>query len=168
MKYGFFCILTLGLIFGAYQTAQNKIRRPLEFSALRLGMTVKELERAFGTPSAKSHNQIIYVMDDGSQLSVTFRDKIVSSANVKFHHPIHISEPKMRALTLIQMDAQTESNRPSWFYAGNPAEGLIYKITASGEIEGQTWVPPFTYGNAQPKHLQALLRDFRGQQVSNL
>ena len=167
MKYGFFCILTLGLIFGAYKTAQNKIHRPLELSSLRLGMTVKELEKTFGTPSATTRNQIVYIMDDGSELSVTLRDMMVSSANVKFHRPIQIEEPQMRELTLIQMDAQP-STRPSWFYAGSPAEGIIYKITASGKIEGQTWVPPFTYGNAQPKNLQALLRDFRGQHVSNL
>lgn len=168
MKYGFFCILTLCLVFAAYKTASNKIERPLDLSALRLGMNVKELEKSFGTPSAQARNQLTYILDDGSELFVTLRDKVVSSANVKFHRIIKIQDPEMKKLSLVQMDVHENSNHPSWFFAGKPSEGLIYKINTNGIIESLTWVPPFTYGNNQAKHLQALLQDFRGQQVSNL
>lgn len=168
MKYGFFCIFTLALIFCAYQTAQNKLMRPLELSAIRLGMTVKEFQKTFGTPSAKSRNQLTYILDDESELTLTLRDKVISSAVLKFKRLIEIEDPQMRKLTLIQMDEHAENDSPSWFFAGNPAEGLIYKITSEGRIESLTWVPPFTYGNHQPKHLQALLQDFQSKQSSKL
>ena len=164
MKYGLYLLLTLGLVFGAYQAAQNKIERPLNLSNLRLGMTMRDIEHAFGTPSAQTRNQYTYILDDGSELFITLRDQKISSAQVKFHRTIKIQDPEMKKLTLVQMDSQNiESNNPSWFFAGKPAEGLIYKITSEGLIESLTWVPPFTYLNNRPKHLQALLRDFQSQ-----
>lgn len=164
----YFFILTLGLIFGAYQAAQNKIHHSLDLSAIHLGMTPDELEKAFGTPSAKFHNQLTFILNDGSELFVTFRDNLVSSAKIKFYKPIRVEDPQIKRLSLVQMDLPNNGNNPSWFFAGNPAEGLIYKITADGFIEGLTWVPPFTYGNNQAKHLQALLRDFQHQQTLKL
>ena len=169
MKYCLFCVLTLCLIFGAYQVAQNKIQSSLSLTSLKLGMTISQVEAAFGSPSAESRNQYTYILEDGSELFVTLRDDVVSSAKVKFHNPVKIQDPEMRKLTLVQMDSHNfESNNPSWFFAGNPAEGMIYKITNEGVIESLTWVPPFTYGNNQPKQVQALLRDFQTQQSSNL
>lgn len=169
MKYGFFFILTLGLIFGAYKTAQNKIARPQELAQLRLGMTIEQLEKTFGTPSAQARNQLTYILDDGSELFVTLRDNVVSSATARFHQNRQIQDPDLKNLTLVQMDMhESNSNSPSWFFAGNPAEGLIYKVTTQGMVESLTWVPPFTYGNNRAKHLQALLQDFRSQQTSKL
>lgn len=169
MKYGLFCVLTLCLIFGAYQVAQNKIQSPLALTSLKLGMDVTQIEEVFGTPSAQSRNQYTYILEDGSELFITLRDEVVSSAKVKFHHPVKIQDPEMRKLTLVQMDSHNfESNRPSWFFAGNPAEGMIYKITNEGVIESLTWVPPFTYGNNRPKQVQALLRDFQTQQLDKM
>jgi hypothetical protein len=164
MKYGLYFVITIGLIFGAYQAAQVKIDRPLNLSTLRLGMSMHEIEANFGTPSAQTRNQYTYILDDGSELFITLRDNKISSAKVKFHRTIKIQDPEMRKLTLVQMDSQNfESNQTSWFFAGKPAEGLIYKITSDGLIESLTWVPPFTYQNNRPKHLQALLRDFQTQ-----
>lgn len=169
MKYGIYFLLTLGLVFAAYQNAQNKMDRPLNLSSIRLGMTIPEINKAFGTPSAQTRNQYTYILTDGSELVFTLRDKVVSSANVKFHRTIQIQDPEMRKLSLVQMDDHdAENKRPSWFFAGSPEEGLIYKITSGGIIESLTWVPPFTYGSNRPKHLQALLRDFHSQQLSNL
>lgn len=169
MKYALFCVMTLCLIFGAYQTAQKKIEGTLALTSLKLGMSVEQLEETFGTPSAQSRNQLTYILDDGSELFITLREDLVSSAKVKFHREIKIQDPEMRKLTLVQMDSHAlEENNPSWFFAGNPAEGLIYKITNQGTIESLTWVPPFTYGSNRPKHLQALLRDFQTQRLSNL
>lgn len=159
-----YIVLTLGLIFAAKQFAQNKIERPLNLSELRLGMTLPEIEAAFGTPSAESRNQYTFILDDGSELFITLRDNKISSAKVKFHRTMKIQDPQMKKLTLVQMDSQNfDSNNPSWFFAGKPEEGLIYKITSDGVIESLTWVPPFTYANNRPKHLQALLRDFQSQ-----
>lgn len=169
MKYGIYFLLALGLIFAAYQNAQNKMNRPLNLSAVRLGMSVGEISKHFGTPSAQARNQYTYILTDGSELVFTLRDKLVSSATVRFHRQIQIQDPEMRKLSLVQMDDHNpENKRPSWFFAGNPEEGLIYKITSGGVIESLTWVPPFTYGSNRPKHLQALLRDFHSQQIHNL
>lgn len=163
MKYGFYLLLTLSLVFGAYQIAQNKLARPLKLDALQLGMSARDIEHRFGTPSAEARNQFTYILQDGSELLITFRDKKVSSAKVKFHKMIKIQDPEMRKLTLVQMHHDLYSNDPSWFFAGKPEEGLIYKITSEGVIESLTWVPPFTYGSNQPKRLQALLQDFNSQ-----
>ena len=169
MKYGIYFLMTIGLVFAAYQTAQNQISRPLNLSSISLGMTVPEINKHFGTPSALIRNQYTYILSDGSELNFTLRDGLVSSANVKFHRKIQIQDPEMRKLSLVQMeDHSSENKRPSWFFAGSPEEGLIYKITSEGVIESLTWVPPFSYRNNRPKHLQALLMDFHNQQVSNL
>lgn len=169
MRYGIYFILVLGLVIGAYQVAQNKISGSQNLNALRLGMTVRDIEQNFGSPSAHSRNQYTYILDDGSELVITLRDEKVSNAKVKFHKVVKIQDPEMKKLSLVQMDMHdVESNSPSWFFAGKPEEGLIYKITSEGIIESITWVPPFTYGSNRPKHLGALLNDFRSQQVSNL
>lgn len=165
MKYGSYLLLTIGIIFGAYHAAQTKIERPLNLKGLHLGMSVKEMQKSFGSPSAQSRNQLTYIMEDGSELFITLRDEKVSSAKINYHRRIKIQDPEMKKLSLVQMDMHDiSSNRPSWFFAGSPEAGLIYKITSDGVIESLTWVPPFTYGsNNRPKHLGALLRDFQSQ-----
>lgn len=164
MKYGFYFLLALTLIFTAYNAAQNKIQRPLHLEAIKIGMTTSDIESHFGSPSARTRNQTTYILEDGSELTLTFREKLLSSAKVKFHRVIKIEDPQMRKLTLVQMDAdQYESANPSWFFAGKPEEGLIYKISSQGTIESLTWVPPFSVSQNQPKQLQALLRDFNTQ-----
>jgi outer membrane protein assembly factor BamE (lipoprotein component of BamABCDE complex) len=163
MKYGFYLVLTLCLVFGAYQIAQNKMERPLNLDSLRLGMTSQDIEKTFGTPSAESRNQFTYILHDGSELIITLREQKVSSAKVKFHRKIKIQDPEMKKLTLVQMHHSEFENNPSWFFAGKPEQGLIYKITSEGVIESLTWVPPFSYSSNQPKQLQALLQDFNSQ-----
>lgn len=169
MKYGLNIILTFVLFFAAYQVAKNKIDRPLNINQIRLGMSSSEIEAHFGTPSAQSRNQYTYILDDGSELFITLRDEKISSAKVKFHKTLKIEDPEMKKLSLVQMSADDyESSQTSWFFAGKPEEGLIYKITSEGIIESLTWVPPFTYGTNRPKQLQALLQDFQSQQTTNL
>lgn len=164
MRYGFYLLLTVGLLFGAYQTATLKIERPLNLQTLRLGMSLKEAQKTFGSPSAQSHNQYIYILNDGSELTLTLRDKRISSANVRFKRVLKIQDPEMRKLTLVQMASHDlETNNSSWFFAGKPEEGLIYKITSEGIIESLTWVPPFSVSQKRPKNLQALLQEFRTQ-----
>jgi hypothetical protein len=164
MKYGSYFFLGLCLVFTAWQVAQNKMNHPLLLETLHLGMSIEEVEQHFGSPSAESRNYYTFILQDGSELLVTLRDNAVSSAQVKFHRTIKIQDPEMRKLTLVQMQPDNdENNDPTWFFAGKPEEGLIYKITSQGTIESLTWVPPFTYGNNRPKHLQALLRDFKTQ-----
>lgn len=164
MRYGYYLILTLGLIFGAYQMASLKIERPLNLQSIRLGMSLKEAQKNFGLPSARNHNQYIYILNDGSELTLTLRDKRISSANIQFKRVIKIQDPEMRKLTLVQMASHDIRARyPSWFFAGKPEEGLIYKITSEGIIKSLTWVPPFSVRQSRPKNLQALLMDFRTQ-----
>jgi hypothetical protein len=163
MKYALYFALTVSLLVGAWTIAQNNLARPLHLDALRLGMTTRDIEQTFGSPSAQSRNQFTYILQDGSELSITFRDQIVSSAKVKFHRELKISDPEMGKLTMVQMQPGELDNNPTWFFAGKPEEGHIYKITSEGVIESLTWVPPFSYGSTQPKRLQALLQDFNSQ-----
>ena len=169
MKLGVIFTVILGIIAAAYINANQKMTRRADLSALHLHMTVSEVEAGFGTPFSRQRSSLIYILEDSSQLSITLRDDVVASAVVKFHHPLKIEDPEMRRLTLVQMNpADLQNDDPSWFFAGKPEEGLIYKITQNGEIESLTWVPPFTYNNNQPKNLQALLQDFKSQHLSNL
>lgn len=163
MKYGIYLILTIVLVYGAYKTAQVKIEKPINLAAIHLGMEPKEIEASFGTPSAKNGNKLVYILEDGSELVLTIREKVLSSATIKFRKLVQIQDPDMRKLSLVQMDMREEAGL-SWFLAGNPEEGRIYKVTSEGIVESLTWVPPFTYGSSgRPKQLQALLRDFKGQ-----
>lgn len=169
MKYGVIFTLILAVIGLAFFNAQSKMNRPLNLDGIRLGMEVEELESHFGVPSALERNQLTYIFEDGSELTLTLRDEVVASAKVRFHHPLKIEDPQMRELTLVQMESDEFSSRsPSWFFAGKPEEGLIYKITSEGKIESLTWVDPFSYANNRPKNLQALIRDFKTQQLTNL
>ena len=164
MKYGFYFTLTFFLVLAAYQVAQNKMSRPLKLEAIRLGMTTQNIEKNFGSPSAIFRNHYTYILADGSELSITLREGKVSSAKVKFRRLIKIQDPQMKTLTMVQMQPNLlDDQNPSWFFAGKPSEGLIYKIKSDGVIESLTWVPPFTYGTNRPKQLQALLRDFNSQ-----
>ncbi len=164
MKYGFYYIIGILLIVGAYSTAKNKMQNPINLDSIRLGMTKEMITKKFGLPSAAVNNQLTYILSDGSELSFTLRDGKVSSAKVKFHGLIKIQDPQMKGLTLVQMQPNPlEMNNPSWFYAGEPSQGLIYKIKSEGVVESLTWVPPFSYETSSPKQLQALLRDFNIQ-----
>jgi hypothetical protein len=163
-------IVMAGVMIGvAYYNAQSKIHHTLNLEAVRLGMNVSQIEKSFGVPSSRDRNQLTYIFDDSSVMVLTLRDDKVASATVKFHKPMKITDPEMRKLTLVQMESESlMSDEPSWFFAGKPEEGLIYKITAQGVIESLTWIPPFSYPQNQPKQLQALLQDFRSRQVTNL
>lgn len=158
-----------GLVGAAYFAAATKTNRQLDLKALHVGMTYGQLESAFGSPYDKTRNQLTYILEDSSTLVINLRDNIVANAKIKFHQTIKIEDPDMRRLSLVQMESdQLSSDRPSWFFAGKPEEGLIYKITADGIIESLTWVPPFSYTDHQPKQLQALLQDFQNQNSMNL
>ena len=165
MKLTLVFTLILSLTAYAYFSAHQKSHTLVNIQALHLGMSVKDLDKAFGSPSAVNRNQMTYIFDDSSELVVTLRDEEVSSAKLKFSRPLKIEDPKMRGLTLVQMNSdENNGNRPSWFFAGKPEEGLIYKITSDGVVESLTWVPPFTYGSNQAKRVGVLLKDFQSRQ----
>jgi hypothetical protein len=169
MKLGVIFTVLLALIAVAYVNANHKMTAKVDLKALHLQMTVKELEAHFGSPFSRQRNALTYILEDSSQLLITLRDNLVSSAVVKFHNPIRIEDPQIRQMTLVQLAPADDQNAdPSWFFASKPEEGLIYKITQNGEVESLTWVPPFTYGSNQPKNLQALLHDFKKKHLSNL
>lgn len=169
MKLGVIFTTILGIIAIAYINANQKLNQKIDLNALRLQMSVTELEANFGSPFSRQRSSLIYILEDSSQLLITLRDDVVASAVVKFHKPIRIEDPEIRKLTLVQMSpADMQNDDASWFFAGKPSEGLIYKITQNGEIESLTWVPPFSYGSNEPKNLQVLLQDFKNQHLSNL
>jgi hypothetical protein len=169
MKYGVIITLILGLIVSAYFSAQSHSSFSSTVQNLRLDMTLAQVNAKFGAPLARNRNNLTYVLSDSSLLTVTLRDEKVASATMKLHHPLKIEAPEMKSLTLVQMDSNLlTSDRPSWFYAGKPEDGLIYKITADGTVESVTWVPAFTYSHNQPKQLQALFRDFHNQKETVL
>lgn len=169
MKITFIFSLLLAMISFAYISAQQKIKQPVNIQALHLGMTLKGLHQAYGVPSAQNRNRLTYIFEDHSELVITLRDEVVASARLRFQRPLKIQDPKMKQLTLVQMESESASaNRPSWFFAGKPEEGLIYKITAEGVVESLTWVAPFSYASNQPKRLQALLRDFQNKHFNKM
>lgn len=169
MKLGVIFTAILGIIAVAFFNANSKLSKTVDLNALHLQMTVDELEQVFGSPTARERNSMTYILEDSSHLMITLRDDVVASAVVKYRNPIRIEDPQMRQLTLVQMaPGDLQDGNPSWFFAGKPEEGLIYKITQQGEIESLTWVPPFTYNSNQPKNLQTLVRDFKSQKTSNL
>lgn len=152
---------------GAYYSAQTKMSEQLKINSIHLGMTVDQIEEIFGPPAASDRNQLTFILEDDSELFITLRDEVISSAKIKFHRPIKVEDPEMRQMTLVQMEELNE-NQPSWFFAGKPEQGLIYKITSQGYIESLTWVPPFSYYNNRPKHLGALFREFHSQNLSQM
>ena len=160
MKMSFIFVLILVAVIGAYNSAQDKMSDIPDLRELHLGMSVKELKAAFGAPVYKQHNQLTYLLADSAQLIITLRDKEVASAQLKFQRPLKISDPQIKQLNLVQMELKNAQDM-SWFFAGNPEEGLIYKITTNGVIESITWVPPFSYQGKAPKHVGTLLRDFQ-------
>lgn len=169
MKLGVIFTVILGIIASAYFSAESSLHTHTNLKALRLQMSEVELREAFGAPYSQDRNMLTYVLEDASQLFITLRDDKVTSAMVKYHQPLKIQDPQLRKLTLVQMNpGNLQDSDPSWFFAGKPEEGLIYKVTKNGEVESLTWVPPFTYGSHQAKHLSALLQDFKSQHVSNL
>jgi hypothetical protein len=168
MKFTMLFLMIAGLIVGAYFNARFKNTQVMDLTSIRLDMPEYEVINFFGHPHARNRNVITYILEDSSQLFITLRDGLVASAMVKYHRPLKIEDPQLKKLTLVQMSAVTLEEKPSWFFAGKPQEGLIYKITQKGEIESLTWVPPFSYGNNRPKNLQALFRDFKSQKVTNL
>lgn len=160
MKTTFIFVVIFVATMGAYYSAKDKMSEVPDLRALHLGMNVDELRSSFGAPVYKHLNQLTYLFADSAQLIITLRDQEVASAQLKFHRPLQISDPQIKQLNLVQMELK-ESRDLSWFFAGNPEEGLIYKITTSGVIESITWVPPFSYQGEEPKHVGALLRDFQ-------
>lgn len=169
LKSVFFLLIFTGMVFTAYQSASEKMNQRTNLHQLNLGMNMHQVEEIFGVPTAQDKNQFIYILDDSSELTVSLRDQIVTSAKVNFLNPIKVSDPDLKKLTLVQMDpAETSSGQPNWFFAGKPEEGLIYKITTAGNIESITWVQPFSYNHNRPKNVQVLLRDFNRRELSNL
>ncbi len=168
VKFFFILLVVLGTVSGAYFTAQSKLTVKSDFSALKLGMNVEQIQANFGVPSSQSRNILTYILPNSSVLTITLRDDLVTSAKVKFIQPVKVTDPELRKLTLVQMDPAISDDKPSWFFAGSPGEGLIYKITADGVIESMTWVEPFTLHSHQAKNVQALLRDFNERQTSNM
>lgn len=169
VKMVLFLVLFSGMLFTAYNSAHEKMNHRSNLQKLTLGMNTSQIEKAFGVPTAQHRNQLIYVLDDTSELTITMRDEVATSAQIKFINPVKVSDPDLKKLTLVQMDPEeTTSGKPNWFFAGKPEEGLIYKITASGVIESITWVQPFTYRHERPKSVQVLVRDFNSRELSNL
>ena len=168
LRFLFIVILVIGTVSGAYYTAQSKISTKTDLSALKIGMNLPAVKKAFGAPTSENRNILTYILTDSSVLTITLRDDVVTSAKVKFLQEVKVTDPELRRLTLVQMDPALSDEKPSWFFAGAPEQGLIYKITADGLIESLTWVEPFTPHTQQPKNVQALLRDFKSSHLSNM
>lgn len=168
LRFLFIVFVVLGTISGAYYTAQSQLTKKTDFSALKIGMSLDEVKSSFGAPTSEFRNVFTYILPDSSVLTITFRDEVVTNAKVKFIQPVKVTDPELKKLTLVQMDPALSNERPSWFFAGAPELGLIYKITADGVIESMTWVEPFTLHTHQPKNVQALVEDFNSSNLSKL
>lgn len=167
-RFLFILAVVFSTVIGAYFTAQSKISYKTDLSALKLGMELTDVKETFGAPTSENRNILTYILPNSSVLTITFRDDVVTSAKVKFIQQVKVTDPELRRLTLVQMDPAMNDEKPSWFFAGAPEQGLIYKITADGVIESLTWVEPFTLHSHRPKNVQALLKDFNNTHLSNL
>lgn len=162
LKFVLIAGLFSAFIGSAYFTAETKMNHRSDLHFLKLGMTSEQIELTLGAPTSRHGQELTYILDDASELVISFRDTIVTSAKVKFLRPMPVQDSN---LTLIQMDSNQTGTNPSFFYAGKPQEGLIYKISSEGLIESMTWVQPFSHGHSRPKNLQALLRDFKSHRT---
>jgi hypothetical protein len=160
--------LIIGTVGSAYYTAQSSLSTKADLSTLKLGMNLQRVKKVFGAPTSENRNILTYILPNSSVLTITFRDDVVTSAKVKFLQNVKVTDPELRKLTLVQMDPALSDEKPSWFFAGAPEQGLIYKITADGLIESVTWVEPFTLRSHQPKNVQALVEDFNSSHLSNM
>ena len=165
MKYIFYSIFVGVFCFSAYQSAEKKLKQSRNFDFIRSGISLTDLEKKIGRPLSSFQNENIYSLKDGSELKVTFHEGKILKANLKFNQLIQIEDPRVKGLTLVQIQADPyEAQNTSWFYAGDPAQGMIYKISSKGHVESISWLPPFQYNNGHhPKQLQALLQDFKTQ-----
>jgi hypothetical protein len=168
LRFLFILVVVASTITGAYFTAQSKIAAKSDLSALKLGMDLASVKESFGVPTSEFRNILTYILPNSSVLTITLRDDVVTSAKVKFIQPVTVTDPELRKLTLVQMEPALNDEKPSWFFAGAPELGLIYKITADGIIESLTWVEPFTLHSHHPKNVQALLRDFKSTLLTNM
>jgi hypothetical protein len=157
-----FATISLG-----YFNASSLLKKEVRLSHLKLQMSENELVTYFGSPYSRENNRLTFILDDASLLFVGLQENRVVSALVKYHRPVKIQDPRFRHLTLVQMDLVSNQS-PSYFFAGKPEEGLIYKVTKDGVVESLTWVPPFIHGQQRAKNLQALLKDFRTQNLTNM
>ena len=136
---------------------------------IKLGMSLAQTSELIGTPTAVDGTRWIYILEDQSELVLSFRDDVIWSASLNFQEPKEIEDPDFKELTLFQIGIDgSDTENPSYFYAGEPGEGKIWKVNAQGKIESLTWVPPFQQTTLQPKNIQALYKDFRGQYRMNL
>lgn len=132
-------------------------------------MSQTEIQETIGLPTATDGQKWIFVLDDQSELMVSFRDEVIWTATLTYHDPKEIQDPDFKELTLVQVGVDaSDYAKPSYFYAGEPGEGKIWKVNANGKVESLTWVSPFEKSKLTPKNIQALYKDFRGQYLMNL
>lgn len=164
LKFVFYSIFIVLIGLSAFKSAEKKLRISSDFDFIRSGISIRELEKKVGQPLSIEKNENVYILDDGSELRVTVNEGKLLKANLKFNHLLKIQDPKIKGLTLVQIQPDPyEIQNTSWFYAGDPNRGMIYKVSSKGFIEGISWLPPFHYPDHRPKQLQALLQDFRTQ-----
>jgi len=161
MKNLFFLVIALMIAVFSFHHLDQTASQTKVFDQLKLGMTPDQVQDLLGYPTDKSDVETTYILDDSSEILLSFRDNELSSAKLKLKTPMKVSDSALSQLRMVQLSAPSlMESRPSWFYAGKPEDGLIYKINAEGYIESLTLVPPFTY-QYQPKQLQALYSEFK-------
>lgn len=161
-------IIALGLfiIVGlAYFSAEKKKLSIHPLLKIQVGMNENSLQ--FLGPAISSNNrEKIYWLDNGATFLVTLFEGKITGAWLNFTSPVEIQQTWTQNLKFVQMTIDSEQD-PSWFFAGNPNEGKVFKINTFGLIESITWVKPFE-SHQQSKNLQALYNDFTSQQSLSL
>lgn len=146
-------------------SANRKANHLNPFDLVRVGKSVESL-RSLGVPLSKSQSQNHYLLENGSTLVVNILNNRVSGAWIELKKPLSINDERFSHLRFVKLNME-DTSRPSWFYAGSPSEGKIFKVSHKGMIESISWVKPFSESK-NTKNLQALLFEFNQQNSRTL
>jgi hypothetical protein len=153
------------IVMSAFFTAQEKKVDLDPLLKIQVGMSAESLS-FLGPAISANDRERVYWLENGSTFLVTLFEGKITGGWLSFQSPLKIQEHSTQKLRFVQINLDHE-NDPSWFFAGAPSLGKVFKINQAGLIESIIWVKPFAT-DAPAKNLQALYQDFTIQQSLSL
>lgn len=160
---GFCC--ALAIVLTALWSAQQKMNDLDQVKQINVGAPVSSLNH-LGEPVSVSSSERMYFLNNGSTLVVSVFQHTITGAWLNLKNPISIQDEHLKSLRFVQVGVD-ESLRPTWFYAGLPGDGRVFKVVQNGLIHSITWVRPFGQKES-PRQLQALYKEFTSHQPVRL
>ena len=160
-----FFIATLLFVSVTLWSAQEKVAHFDQLKSLRVGQKIEELQ-FLGPPISEDDRERIYLLSNSSTLVVSTFDNKVVGAWLTLKTPVKIEDGgEWGELEFVQVNLKEEN--PTWFFAGSPTDGRVFKVNQNGFIEAITWVRPFSSIYPQKK-LQALYKEFSVNQQKQI